>query len=376
MDLRALTLLLLVACSGDPEPASEPPPERVVEEAPEPEPVRWARESLDPLGAEHVEPRPIELMVPSGEPPREGWPWIVVTDGDLAYRDTYRVGDTLRGLVETGRVAPAVVIAVPARERTEEMTPSRTSARALRRGERADDPRGGVESFADYLVEVVLPRVSQDHRLAESGAILGYSYGGLAALHVGLRHPERFSSIIAMSPSLWSAQRLALRAVSEAERLPSRFWIDVGTKEGHPGDVVPYMVADARQLRRDLEARDVSVGYYEVPNRDHGSDQAGQRMRWALAYGLGAEECTPTRLDLHVFELYPRRRQRVPTSVLARCDDDTPRTLSPSQVQLSVNGEGGRIGVDGVFHGTQTGLVELRVQAGELRATKHVQVTR
>lgn len=376
MDRWALTLLV-VACSGsEPEPSPIAAPETALTEAPVVEEVRWARESLDPLGAEHIEPRPIELMVPQGDPPSEGWGFVVVTDGDLAFGETYRVGETLRRLVAAGRVEPVVVIAVPARERTEEMTPSRASARALRRGERVDEPRGGVESFADYLVEVVLPRVSQDHRLASSGAILGYSYGGLAAVHVGLRHPDRFASIIAMSPSLWSAQRLVLRAVSEADRLPSRFWIDVGTEEGNPGDVVPYMVADARQLRRDLEARGVDVGYYEAPNRDHGSDQAGQRMRWALAFGLGAEECTPNRLDLHVFDLYPRRRQRVATSVLARCEDDTPRTLSPTQVQLSVRGEGGRIGVDGVFHGTQTGLVTIEVQAGELRATKHVQVTR
>ena len=376
MDRRALILALALGLGcEDAEPVAEPEPPQT-ETVAEPPPVSWSRESVEPLGAEHVIERPIELMVPGGDAPAEGWPWVVVTDGDLAFRDTFRVGESLRDLVDAGAVKPTVVIAVPARERTEEMTPSRASARALRRGERIDEPRGGVESFADWLVAVVLPRVERDHPLAQAGAILGYSYGGLAALHVGLRHPERFTSIIAMSPSLWSAQRLALRAVAEAERVPPRWWIDVGTEEGQPGDVVPYMVADARQLRRDLEARGIEVGYYEAPGRAHGSDQAGQRMRWALAFGLGAEECAPNRLDLHVFDLYPRRRQRVPVSVLARCEDDTPRTLSPGQVQLSVVGEGARVGVDGVFHGTQTGLVEIRARAGELSATKHVQVTR
>ncbi len=376
MDRLALALLL-VACSESAEsPAGE---EQPVEEpvAVEPAPIRWARESLDPLGADHVQPRPIELLVPQGDPPSEGWPFVVVTDGDLAFRDTFRVGDTLRNLVDAGQVAPAIVIAVPARERTEEMTPSRASRRALRRGERVEDPGGGVESFADYLVDVVLPAVSERHALANSGAILGYSYGGLAAVHVGLRYPDRFGSVIAMSPSLWSARRHALTAVAEATRVPQRWWIDVGTEEGHEGDVVPYMVADARQLRRDLDAREgVTVGYYEVPGRSHGSDEAGQRMRWALAFGLGAEECEPTRLDLHVFELYPKRRQRTATSVLARCADDTPRTLSPQSVQMRVEGEGGRISADGVFRGRRAGMVTLHVQAGELRASKHVQVTR
>lgn len=380
------SILLLLACS-DPAavPAAVDSPrsdeasdeaDEVVEAAPRPRPVPWSRESLEPLGGDHIEARPIELLVPGGDPPADGWPFVVVTDGDLAFRDTFRVGDTLRQLVESQRVAPAVVIAVPARERTEEMTPSPASARALRRGERVDEPGGGVESFADYLVEVVLPAVQRDHRLASSGAVLGYSYGGLAAVHVGLRHPDRFSTVVAMSPSLWSAQRLALQAVAKAERLPSRFWIDVGTEEGGGNEVVPYMVADARQLRSDLREREVTVEYYEAPGRRHASDEAGQRMRWALAWALGAGPCEPNRLDLHVFELYPSRRERVPTSVLARCDDDTPRTVPPDAVTFTVEGEGARIGVDGVFHGTQPGLVNLRVRYGELEASKHVRVTR
>lgn len=367
----SLICVLLGCGPGDNHAVSRPGPERRQEvEAPEPprQPISWRRARLESLGSSFIQPRTVALLIPEGSPPEGGFPFLVVTDGDLAFDDAwFGVDDALMSLVNEDVLEPWVVIAVPAIDRTPELTPSLASRRALRRGERLEQPRSGVEAFADYVVDVVLPAVEQEAPLREQGAVLGYSYGGLAALHFGLRYPDRFPRVVVMSPSLWFAQRAALFAVDHAPVLPARVWLDVGTREGDPDEDFPYMVADARQLRADLRQHDVEVGYYEAIGRPHGSNEAGPRMAHALRYALSDETCEPTSLALHAFRRQSRRGHSVPTTVLGQCADGSPRTVSARDVRLEA--QGGRVSVDGIVQATRPGQVSIRVVYQGLTAT-------
>ncbi|MEM9072210.1 MAG: alpha/beta hydrolase-fold protein [Myxococcota bacterium] len=316
----------------------------------------WTRERLPDVGAEHIRARPIELMIPEGDPPTEGWPFLVVTDGDSAFTETFRVGETMRALVDEGRIEPRVVIAVPSRDRTRELTPQRR----------------GVASFAAYVVEVVLPAARAIVPLSEDGAILGYSFGGLAAAYFGVRYPELFGRVVAMSPSVWFRQRRVLRAVHEAEAIAARWWVDVGTREGHPRDVVPYMVADARQLRREVERRNAEVGYLEAPGRAHDSNEAGLRMRWALDYALRDENCDPVEIELHILKPDVRPGDSTATSVLTRCADGSPRSVDAAEVEFRADGL--RTAQDGVLWGRRRGTYEVVARTAGLEARARLRI--
>lgn len=337
--------------------------------------VSWRRVQIESLGSPGIQARRVELLIPSTPPPADGFPFLVVTDGDMAFdEEWFGVDSTLSTLVNEGTLDPWVLIAIPAIDRTPEMTPTLASRRALRSGRRLAHPRRGVEAFADYIVDVVLPAAEEEAPLRERGAVLGYSFGGLAALHVGLRYPERFPRVIAMSPSLWFARRAALRAVAHANDWPSRVWLDVGTREGNGNEDIPYMVADARQLRVELERHDVNVGYYEAIGRPHGSNEAGPRMRDALRYGLSDDECEPTSFALHAFRRQSPIGHIVPMTVLGRCSDGSPRTLSPREVRFEA--QGARVDLDGYVRASAAGEVVLRAFAGGLEAQEELRFTR
>ncbi|MFT5357120.1 MAG: enterochelin esterase-like enzyme [Polyangiales bacterium] len=371
-----ILILALVACG--PESAAEAP--RAEEEPAETHawrspPISWRRVQIESLSSPSVQARRVELLIPSTPSPADGFPFLVVTDGDLAFDDAwFGVDSALSTLVNEGTLDPWVLIAIPAIDRMPEMTPTLASRRALRTGRRLEQPHRGVEAFADYIVDVVLPAVQEEVSLSEHGAVLGYSFGGLAALHIGLRYPEHFPRVIAMSPSLWFSERAALQAVAHASVWPRRVWLDVGTREGNGRQDVPYMVADARQLRIELERHQVSVGYYEAIGRPHGSNEAGPRMGDALRYALSDEDCVPTRLDLHVFRQESVVGRSVPTTVLGHCADGSPRTISPRDVRLEA--QGATTSVDGLIRATQPGEVPLRVAYEGLEATAAIRFTR
>lgn len=126
----------------------------------------------------------------------------------------------------------------------------------------------------------------------ENNLIAGQSLGGLSALYAGIRHPERYSTIIAQSPSLWwspepgSTPRDLARPThgwlteqyyqTKAKALPQHVIIDVGVREG-------AMVNKAHMLAMALKARDIN---HELHVHDGGHDWAWWRV--ALLEHLGA----------------------------------------------------------------------------------------
>lgn len=278
----AISLLSGVSCSeyglataaeGQPPPAATSPQAPVPSEPASPPCALPFTPVAVPVAQRRAIPaREVRVWTPCGEAPAEGWPFLMVLDGDLADRRAFAVISTLRRLIQDGRVPATVVIAVPSRvDRNREL-----SARASR--------------FVDFLADAVWPAVHEDVPLSPAGAVVGYSYGGLVAVTAGAERPDRFDTVIAMSPSLWFRRRVALRKVRRAPRLARRWWVDIGSLEGRPGEAVPYMVADARRLRDLLIGRGLvlgeSLGYFEAPGRRHSPYEAAPRMPRALAFAL------------------------------------------------------------------------------------------
>lgn len=316
-----------VATAADPQvPVRAPADPRVLADVPtgetELEGARFVEVGLH--GDAHHPPRRVVAYVPRADRGAR-LPVLYVFDGQAAFTvwDLARVVDEL---VARGDIEPWIVIAIDSgAARTEELA---------RHSER----------HADFVADVIAPAVDAalpTRTDPASTAVLGFSYGGLAAVRGQLHRPDRFGRVIAMSPSLWFAGRAALTAFRRARGpAPTRLWVDIGSREGRPGEIVPYMVGDARALRDAALARGMrfgaDLGAYEAIGDDHDMDAAGRRMRTALAFALSEIDLSTARpSELHVARYpVPARARRGTFAIEARYDHDLRLTWPAPGVEL------------------------------------------
>jgi enterochelin esterase family protein len=113
------------------------------------------------------------------------------------------------------------------------------------------------------------------------------SLGGSAAAFAALRRPNVFGNVLSQSGAFWwqhpgdDAYEWLRREVERRPRQPLRFYLDVGTLEGHRWDDTPTQVEVNRNLRDALRAKGCPVDYVEFAG---GHDQLC--WRGTLADGL------------------------------------------------------------------------------------------
>ena len=61
-----------------------------------------------------------------------------------------------------------------------------------------DSPVSG--KWETYLLRELIPRIDRDFRTTTTRGVAGHSMGGFGALRLGMRHPDVFSSVYAISP--------------------------------------------------------------------------------------------------------------------------------------------------------------------------------
>jgi predicted alpha/beta superfamily hydrolase len=142
-------------------------------------------------------------------------------------------------LIGIGAVQPLVIVGIynAGKSRIHEYTPTET-------------PRlggGRADRYTKIVLAEVRPFIAEPYRTLSgptANGIGGSSLGGLVSLYVGLKLPQTFGKIAALSPSVWWNQRFILRFAADAQVQPRpRIWLDIGTKEG------PRMVPDVEQFR-------------------------------------------------------------------------------------------------------------------------------
>jgi enterochelin esterase family protein len=155
--------------------------------------------------------------------------------------------------------------------------------------------------YADFLARELVPWMQQSFGIPadrEMTLTAGSSYGGLAATFAAFAHPETFGRVLSQSGSFWWKPSFSMedangaaadreewewlaQQFAERERLPVRFYLDVGTLEtsGPPGG--PSQVIVNRHMRNVLRARGYEVHYTEFAG---GHDYAC--WRGTLADGL------------------------------------------------------------------------------------------
>ena len=190
----------------------------------------------------------IFVDVPETPPPPEGFPVIVVLDGNLHFALT---ASLQRSLVLAGEVRPAVVVGIG--YPTDDLLAALTLRfQDLSLPPRADwlanlgwsapgmtlETTGGLDGFLEVLEHEIRPAVA---RLAptdpDDHALFGHSLAGHAALHALFRGPGAWRSVVASSPSIWWADDAVLageHTLSDADLAGRRVLLCVGALEAEP----------------------------------------------------------------------------------------------------------------------------------------------
>ena len=226
--------------------------------------------------------RDLIVYLPPGydEQPLRRFPVLYLHDGQNLFDGAtsfipgmdWHVGQTADQYIYEGRIEPLVIVGIynAGKQRLGEYTPTRM-------------PRlggGRANRYAKFLLEEVQPLVKGKYRVldgAENTGIGGSSLGGLVSLYLGLRQPQIFGKIAALSPSVWWNERAILRFAATAPVRPlPRIWLDIGTREG------PRIVDDVERFRDMLIGKgwqlERNLHYERVEGAEHNEAAWAQRV--------------------------------------------------------------------------------------------------
>jgi predicted alpha/beta superfamily hydrolase len=232
--------------------------------------------------------RDLVVYLPPGydDQPQRNFPVLYLHDGQNLFdgRTSYvpgmdwHVGDSADASIVSGHAEPMIIVGIynTGKSRISEYTPTRVPKLG---GGRAD-------RYGKFLLNELMPFVQATYRTDRGPArtgIGGSSLGGLVSLYLGLRMPDVFGKIAALSPSVWWNQRVILRFAHASTPEPRpRIWLDIGTREG------PRIVDDVEMLRDALVQRGWRLGenlhYQRVEGAEHNEAAWSQRVRPFLEF--------------------------------------------------------------------------------------------
>jgi len=236
--------------------------------------------------------RTISVYLPPqyAEDPNRRFPVLYLHDGQNLFdprtsyipNRTWRAGSTADSLTYANRIEPLILVGVAntGLRRMAEYTPTH------------DFHMGGGEgrSYGRLLIEELKPFIDATFRTLpgpENTGLGGSSLGGLITLFLGLQHPDVFTRLAVLSPSIWWDHRSVLTFVEAAAdpKPPLKIWLDIGTAEGQ------RHVRDAELLDRLL----VKEGWR------HGIDLAFMKAEG----GVHDEDAWAARFDQVLTFLFP-----------------------------------------------------------------------
>ena len=184
----------------------------------------------------------------------------------------WNVGQTADQKINAGAVEPLIIVGIynTGKARIREYTPTRV-------------PRlggGRADRYAKFLILELKPFIEQEYRTlsgSEKTGIGGSSLGGLVSLYLGLRLPNVFGKLAALSPSVWWNQQVMHRFAAAADVRPRpSIWLDIGTREG------PRIVQDVEQFRDVLLQKGWQLGkdlhYQRIEGGEHNEAAWARRV--------------------------------------------------------------------------------------------------
>lgn len=243
------------------------------------------------------EGRKMQIYLPDGyhEETDRIYPVIYMHDGQnlfsgrLAYLWEWQVDEVMDRLTATGKVEKTVVVGIyNSSKRAEEYTPF------------ADRSYGGGQAreFSEYVVDRILPYIEKKYRVSdkrEDRAVIGSSFGGILSLWMGYQHPEVFSMVGAISPSLWIADGAMLYVLESTPKKNIKIWIDQGTGEysDFTRNAVSILIDQGYKYGKDLI-------YYEVRGAEHNEIAWSKRIECPFIFFKGKPSHKIKKLKLNV----------------------------------------------------------------------------
>jgi poly(3-hydroxybutyrate) depolymerase len=245
--LRYLPLLVFGVCGG------------CIVTQPQDTPVSESRQVEPSTG------RPYWLYVPSYYSPRQSWPLVITLHGTHGWDSAHAQIREWKALAEQR----GLIVAAPQLKSTQDVLP-------VIRSLWAKDLAADEQAVLATLEEVS----SRYHIDGRSILLTGFSAGGYVLYYTGLRHPDRFSMLIAREASFRDDLLEGLAPSEQALKMPIMiFW---GKDE-----FAPIRKQSWRAYRRLREQKFVNTRHKEV--------EGGQLRRPDLAYRFWAENSARVR---------------------------------------------------------------------------------
>jgi hypothetical protein len=201
----------------------------------------------------------IYLSQPVVPAPANGYPVLYVLDADTAFA-TAATQAVLASLLE-GR-KPVLVVGVGYPDvmatmglRTRDLTPYVPNATTLGKVPVKPEEWGGGEAFHQFMMQELRPNIESRVAVDKNDqSLMGYSLGGLFALHVLLSSPQSYQSYVIGSPSVyWNGKQVL-------QDLPSF------TQQVRDGKVSPRVLITSDEWEQSAKSRSLPERFRMVDN--------------------------------------------------------------------------------------------------------------
>lgn len=230
----------------------------------------------------------------------QSYPWLIANDGQDMKAVNLRA--TLQQLQRDGLMEPTIVIAIHAPHDRRQVYGIAAEADFKQRGALAS-------AYSLFLKDEIIPYLMKEYRAKrETGAIMGFSLGGLQAFDMAWHHPDLFAKVGVFSGSFWwrrkayeegyqDHDRIMLDLVARGHRQPLKFWLQVGTHDENADrdqDGLIDAVGDSRDLVRLLTAKGYDfwndIRYLEIPNGHHNQTTWAEVLPDFLQWAFGSSK--------------------------------------------------------------------------------------
>jgi len=209
-------------------------------------------------------------------------------DACLAYDHVHewQVDETVTRLTGEGKIEPLIVVGLDnaGEKRAFEYLPWRDNIQNP-----GGPPTAGMR-LPEFLIKEVMPVIEARYRIAkgrENTAIGGSSYGGIAALYVGLDAPIVFGKVLAESPVLWVGNGQLARETSVLAVGPIKAFMGYGGKEADIPGVNEAEVKMIHVVESNLKNAFYSpseVKFVFDPDAHHNEEAWAKRLPEALVF--------------------------------------------------------------------------------------------
>jgi predicted alpha/beta superfamily hydrolase len=242
------------------------------------------------------EPYRIFLFVPAGEPPAEGWPLLMMTDGNATFPFAFASLVTQAPYPSATNVGWGVIAAIG--------YPSDEPYNALRRAWDLGPPPvksyppyfeggppvriGGTVELLDFVETQLLPRLADMVRLdATRRSLFGHSFGGLFALYALFERPGLFANWIAASPTIyWEGSEILNNEARRQRVAGNAAFLHLSAGEYEGDELAPFQYRNedaASRLEKKKSEQTVALAQ-DMADRLNGSPD-GIRTQFELFAG-------------------------------------------------------------------------------------------